>query len=229
MSLLLLSCYWKIALHKSGGKPFDAGPVCISHTLTHTYTENTFHPPYPKPPVALAGICDPNPYFNFSPLMQTNSILVAFPQKRRAMWEMSLFSCCIYKGPNQRHFWAVSLSMSIMSKQAYTKADSWKPIVWGHNSFCCRFISLYKLWIPATTSNNSQNTIQACINSLNLCHQIIHNYLNEKLLGFSVTQRALWKKVTTLQTEKPKMLAVVSIENTDPFDTHSQPFHTFSF
>lgn len=144
VSLPLLSCYWKIALHKSGGKPFDAGPVCISHTLTHTHTENTFHPPYPKPPVARAGICDPNPYFNFSPLMQTNSILVASPQKRRATWEMSLFSCCIYKGPNQRHFWAVPLSMSIMSKQASTKAEPWRR----HNSSLCRADFLPLLQAP---------------------------------------------------------------------------------
>lgn len=105
MSLPLPSCYWKIAPCRNGGKPFDAGPVCISHTLTHSYTENTFHPLYPKQPIALAGICDPNPYFNFPSLMQTNSILVAFPHKRSAMWEMSFFSCCIYKRPNQTHFW----------------------------------------------------------------------------------------------------------------------------
>lgn len=76
-----------------------------SHADTHIHTESTFHPPYPKQPIELAGVCDPNPYFNFPPLMQTNSILVAFPHKRSAMWEMSFFSCCIHKRPNQRHFW----------------------------------------------------------------------------------------------------------------------------
>jgi len=104
VSLLLPTCYWKIAPWKSAGKPFDAGPVCISHTLTHTYTKNTSHPPYPKQPIALAGICDPNPYFNFPSLMQTNSILVAFPHQRSAMWEMSLFSWCVCKKDQSETF-----------------------------------------------------------------------------------------------------------------------------
>lgn len=54
-----------------------------------THAENAFHPPDPKQPIALAGICDPNPYFNFPPLMQTNSILVAVAHKRSAEGEMS--------------------------------------------------------------------------------------------------------------------------------------------
>lgn len=39
VSLLLPTCYWKIASCKRGGKPFDARSVCISHTLTRTYTK----------------------------------------------------------------------------------------------------------------------------------------------------------------------------------------------
>jgi len=99
--------------NRIAGKPFDAGPVCIRHTLTHshTHTENTFHPPYTKQPIALAGICDPNPYFNFPPLMQTNSILVAFPQKRSSMWGMSFFSCRVYKKAQSETI----LPISIMS------------------------------------------------------------------------------------------------------------------
>lgn len=101
-----------------------------SHADTHTHTENTFHPPYPKQPIALAGICDPNPYFNFPPLMKTNSILVAFPHKRSAMWEMSFFSCCIYKRPNQRHFWVGScLCQLCLSRPAHRQTlgcDTWR-------------------------------------------------------------------------------------------------------
>lgn len=95
VSLLLSTCYWKIASCKRGGKPFDAGSVCISHTLTRTYTKKYISSSISETAKALAGICDPNPYFNFPPLMQTNSILVAFPHKRSAIWEMSFFACCI--------------------------------------------------------------------------------------------------------------------------------------
>lgn len=92
----------------------------VTRWHTHTHTESTFHPPYPKQPIELAGICDPNPYFNFPPLMQTNSILVAFPHKRSAMWEMSFFSCCIYKKSNQRHFWVgLCLCQLCPSRPAY--------------------------------------------------------------------------------------------------------------
>lgn len=104
----------------------------ISVTHQDTRTENTFHPQYPKQPMALAGICNLDPYFNFNPLKLTNSILVAFPHKGWAMQEMSPFSCCINKTPNQRHFWAVFLSISIKSKLASTREGYYKHNILGH-------------------------------------------------------------------------------------------------
>lgn len=107
VSLAHQTCYLKIDARRNSGKPFDFSTVCIRHTLT-TDAKNTFHPPYPEKPIALAGICDPNPYFNFPPLMQTNSILVAFSHQRSATGEMGFFSCGIHKKTKPQTFWVIS-------------------------------------------------------------------------------------------------------------------------